>query len=183
MYVTAPDKSTAPGAGKDGSAMWLFFIFVAVPIVEIALFISVGGAIGLWTTLAVVVLTAMIGTALMRQQGRRALRELQAAIAHGDNPTDPVAQGALILVAGLLLLTPGFFTDSVGFLLLIPAVRMVVIRAIRARLIAHTSFTVTGFGTPARDGGAAESVLEGEYTVVDDAPRDPPGKPSGWSNH
>jgi UPF0716 protein FxsA len=100
--------------------MWLFILFVAVPIIEIALFIQVGGWIGLWATLAIVVLTAALGTVLVRAQGLQTLRTLQSNVERGGDPMGPIAHGALILLAGVLLLTPGFFTDAVAVALLIP---------------------------------------------------------------
>ena len=108
--------------------MWVFLIFVLVPIIEIALFIQVGGAIGLWPTLAVVVATALAGTILVRTQGIATLAELQSSLRDGGNPTRAIAHGALILAAGLLLLTPGFFTDATGFALLVPPIRSALIR-------------------------------------------------------
>ncbi|MEZ5174926.1 MAG: FxsA family protein [Acidimicrobiia bacterium] len=102
---------------------WLFALFVTVPIIEIVLFIVVGGWIGIWPTLLIVVLTAVIGSAMVSRQGRGAWRQLQAEIARGESPSRTLVHGAMILVAGALLLTPGFLTDLVGFLLLIPAFR------------------------------------------------------------
>ncbi|HKK36104.1 MAG TPA: FxsA family protein, partial [Paracoccaceae bacterium] len=86
--------------------MWLFVLLVVVPIVEIALFIEVGGWIGLWPTLAVVVGTAILGAALLRAQGRGVLNELQARMDRGEDPRGPIAHGALIVGAGALMLTP-----------------------------------------------------------------------------
>ena len=115
--------------------MWLFILLVAVPIVEIALFIEIGGLIGLWPTIAIVVLTALAGTMLLRAQGFAALADLQRRLDTGQDPTGTLAHGALILVAGVVLLTPGFFTDAVGFLLLVPPVRAAVIRALAKRVV------------------------------------------------
>jgi len=163
--------------------MWLFLAFVAVPILEISLFIQVGGAIGLWPTLAIVILTALAGTSLMRRQGLMTLNRLQSTLATGDNPADPMVQGAMILVAGVLLLTPGFFTDSVGFLLLIPPVRRVIIKWASERL-AHGTASFQAQGTsyqqPRQSG---DQTIDGDYSVLDDLPETPPDKPSGWSNH
>ena len=111
--------------------MWLFLALVGVPILEILLFIEVGGAIGTWPTLAVVVGTALAGTLLLRAQGREAMVRLQSRLAEGGDPGGPIAHGAMILVAGVLLLTPGFFTDAVGFLLLLPPGREA-LRRVRA---------------------------------------------------
>ena len=119
--------------------MWLFALFVAVPIVEIALFIQVGGVLGLWPTLAIVILTALAGTALMRAEGRGAMASLQRSLSEGGDPSGPIAHGAMILVAGVLLLTPGFFTDALGLALLLPPVRAALIRFGAARMAAKTS--------------------------------------------
>ena len=103
--------------------MWLFLLFVIVPIVEIMLFIKLGGILGLWNTLGVIVLTAVVGTFLVKNQGLAILTEIQANLSQLRNPIESLAHGALILIAGLLLLTPGFFTDAIGFSFLIPKVR------------------------------------------------------------
>jgi len=159
--------------------MWLFFLFVGVPIIEIALFIQVGGAIGLWPTLAIVVLTAFIGTSLMRAQGLMTLGRLQNALATGQNPTDPMAQGAMILVAGVLLLTPGFFTDSIGFLLLIPQVRVALMAWISSRI---SSGQFTAFSSTQRNNQrSGDGTIDGEYTVLDDTDKTPSDKRSGWT--
>ncbi|NNK77594.1 MAG: FxsA family protein, partial [Litoreibacter sp.] len=94
--------------------MWLFVLFVTVPIVEIALFIQIGGLIGLWPTLGIVILTAILGTILVRSQGLMALAQVRDNLNELRDPTESLAHGAMILASGLLLLTPGFFTDFVG---------------------------------------------------------------------
>ncbi len=114
--------------------MWFLLIFLAVPILEIALFIQVGGLIGLWPTLGLVILTAVAGLTLMRAQGLNALNRLQTRVAAGDDPSGPIADAAMILVAGVLLLIPGFFTDALGLVLLIPAARAVLLRRAAGRL-------------------------------------------------
>jgi UPF0716 protein FxsA len=80
--------------------MWLFLAFLAVPMIEIALFIQVGGLIGLWPTLAIVVLTAVIGTWLLRMQGAVALSNLRRSFSDLDDPSEPLAHGAMILFSG-----------------------------------------------------------------------------------
>ncbi|WP_037314739.1 FxsA family protein [Ruegeria halocynthiae] len=159
--------------------MYLFLAFLLVPIIEIALFIQVGGLIGLWPTLAIVVLTAVLGTALVRTQGRMALANLQRSFAELDDPTEPLAHGAMILLSGVLLLTPGFFTDAVGFALLIPAVRVSVFRYLKSR-VKFTQFQM-GTGAQFRTGPAQsdpDDVIDGEFTEV--RPRQDPSKPSKW---
>lgn len=114
--------------------MWLLILFIAVPVIEIGLFIQVGGAIGLFPTLAIVILTAVLGTWLVRSQGLAALMSVQTSFNKLENPTEPLAHGAMILLAGALLLTPGFFTDAVGFLLLTPAFRVAAFQFLKSRV-------------------------------------------------
>ena len=118
----------------------LFLIFIAVPIIEIALFIQVGSMIGLWPTLATVVLTAVIGTWLLRRQGFAVLNQARDNAAQNKLPVEPVIHGVFLLIAGLLMLTPGFFTDVIGFLLLIPPLRLAIAYGIWARIKDHVEF-------------------------------------------
>lgn len=157
--------------------MPLLILFIAIPIIEIGLFIKVGGLLGLWPTLLIVVLTALIGTYLLRLQGMAALARLQNNLQTGQSPMDPIVNGALILVAGMLLLTPGFFTDTIGLLLLIPPVRAVVIKWGAAKFVNSSSvvFTNATHSRP-RDPGA----VEGDFVVLDDDEPEKPGN-SGWT--
>jgi len=98
-------------------------LFIAVPIIEIAVFIEIGGEIGLWNTIAVVILTAMVGTWLLRNQGIRTLDRARQSLEQQVFPVAELFDGMCLLVAGALLLTPGFVTDAVGFLLFVPPVR------------------------------------------------------------
>lgn len=158
--------------------MWLFILFVAVPIIEIGLFIQVGGFLGLWPTLLIVVLTALVGTTLMRAQGMAALQKLQSNIASGSNPADPIANGAFILIAGLLLLTPGLFTDTLGLLLLVPPVRKALITKVAAQLKSRASVYASGFDSKTRY--TSDTVLDGDFEVVEDNVNQKPGN-SGWT--
>lgn len=112
----------------------LVMLFVGVPIIEIAIFIQAGEIVGLWPTLAAVVLTAIVGTALLRAQGLAVLDRARQSVGRGQLPVDEVFAGACILVGGALLLTPGFMTDAIGFLLLIPGFRRVIGRRILSAL-------------------------------------------------
>jgi UPF0716 protein FxsA len=158
--------------------MWLFVIFVVVPIIEIALFIEVGGFLGLWPTLAIVVLTALAGSALLRAQGFATLETLQNNLRTGGDPINPMAHGALILVAGVLLLTPGFFTDTVGLSLMIPRVRIWVIKWVASR-IKDGSIKVYSNTNAAPRRPRDDSTLDGDYTVIDDDPEEKGD--SGWT--
>lgn len=158
--------------------MWLFALFVAVPLIEIALFIQVGGLIGLWPTLAIVVLTAILGTALVRSQGAQALMQLRRSFDELRDPAEPLANGAMILFSGALLLTPGFFTDALGLLLLVPGVRKAIYQHLRARVVVE-SFRYGSAGAASHAGG---EVIDGEYEEVV-PPRRPTHRPSGWTKH
>lgn len=151
--------------------MWLFLVFIAVPLIEIGLFIQVGGWLGLWPTLAIVLLTAIAGTALVKSQGAQALAQLQNSFNDLRDPTEPLAHGAMILFSGALLLTPGFFTDALGFALLVPAFRRFVLKRIKERVNVQTVRTDRGWQPQ------DETIIEGTYTADD--PEHPSG-PSGW---
>ncbi len=157
--------------------MPIFLLLVAVPILEIALFIEIGGWLGLWPTIAVVILTAAIGTALLRVQGLAALGELQRRLGAGEDPSTTLALGAMILVAGVLLLTPGFFTDGVGFALLTPPVRAAAIRlAIRFARSRMTQVRMgVHMGAGAQRGPAGPGTVDGEYEVADPGDDKSPG--------
>lgn len=152
--------------------MWLFVLFLAVPLIEIGLFIEIGGAIGLWPTLAIVVITAIMGTSLVRSQGSMALSQIKSRFHDLTDPTEALAHGAMILIAGALLLTPGFFTDAIGFALLVPAVREFLIGQLRARV--H----VTGFtqGSVDPEYGA---VIDEDGEILETRDRGP----SQWTRH
>ena len=150
--------------------MRLLIIFIAVPLIEIGLFIQVGDKIGLWPTLLIVLITAITGTWLVRSQGAQTRVNLQGSFQNMKDPTEPLAHGALILFAGALLLTPGFFTDSVGFLLLFPPFRMFVMQSIRSKLKTSN----INFKTPREN--SDEDVIEGQFKKVS-----PNEDPSGWT--
>ena len=103
--------------------MWLLLLFILIPLLEIWLFIMLGGFIGVYPTLFIILLTAILGTFLVKTQGINVLKEIQSKFNELENPTEPIVHGAMILFAGALLLTPGFFTDTIGFLLLLPKIR------------------------------------------------------------
>jgi UPF0716 protein FxsA len=142
--------------------MWLLIAFIAVPVIEIGLFIQVGDIIGLWPTLLIVLLTAIAGTTLVRSQGTQVLSSLQGSFQAMRDPTEPLAHGAMILFAGALLLTPGFFTDAFGFLLLFPPFRHLITTMIRSRLkSANVNFS-------SKQADIDQNVIDAEYTDVSD---------------
>ena len=155
--------------------MWLFLAFLAIPLIEIALFIQVGGVIGLGWTLLIVVITAVLGATMVRSQGAIALGQIQRSFGEIRDPTEPIAHGAMILFAGALLLTPGFFTDAFGFALLIPGVRKAAFAYARKRIKVQT------FQTPPHQTGE-QNTIDGEFEEVKDPKRHSSG-PSGWTKH
>ena len=102
---------------------FLPFLLLAIPILEISVFIMVGDIIGLWPTLGMILVTAFLGTLLLRHQGFQLLREAQEKTKANQMPGRALVHGVMLVVAGIFLLTPGFVTDTCGFLLFIPPVR------------------------------------------------------------
>ena len=126
----------------------LAVLFLVVPIVEIYLLIQVGQVIGAGWTIFLVVLTAVIGVALLRVQGLSTLRRAQDKLGRNELPAREILEGMGLLVAGALLLTPGFFTDAIGFLLLFPPTRLLLVSAIASRMVMATSVHVDSRGRP-----------------------------------
>lgn len=153
----------------------ILLIFIGVPIAEIAIFIQAGELIGLWPTLAVVVLTAVIGTALLRQQGLQTLGRVRESLERGAMPVGELFTGLCLLLAGVLLLTPGFLTDTIGFVLFVPAVqRLLGSWAMRA-IAAHGDIFVndrkvheSDFG-PRRTPEGGGVVIDGDFAEVDES--------------
>src|SRR4051794_32266128 len=114
----------------------LVLLFIAVPLAELAVIIQVGQAIGVWWTIALLLADSLLGSWLMRHQGRVTWRRFNEALQAGRVPTREVLDGALVIFGGALLLTPGFITDILGLVLLVPPSRALV-RALLARRLAH----------------------------------------------
>jgi UPF0716 protein FxsA len=147
--------------------MYLLLALMLIPIVEIALFIKIGGLIGLGWTLAIVVGTAVLGSYLIRRQGTQALQALRQRVSTFSDPTGPLFDGVAILVAGIFLLTPGFLTDTLGLLLLIPAVRRFLFQMVRARVTIVSS----GLGVSPGSGSVGPGqVIEGEFEEIGSRP-------------
>ena len=145
---------------------FLLLAFIGIPIAEIALFIYVGERIGLPATLVVIVLTAVIGSSLVARQGAGALAQVQAAFVEARFPGKELAHGAMIVVAGAFLVTPGFLTDGLGFLLLVPPVREAARRLVTRRFSGRV---VTQFGP---------RTIDAEWRATD-----PPDQDAGPPTH
>jgi UPF0716 protein FxsA len=112
----------------------LFAVFMIIPLIEIAFFVVIGNAIGLWPTLAGVLVTAVAGSLVLRYQGLALLNEIRGTVARGALPARALADAMMVGVAGILLLTPGYFTDLLGILLLIPPVRTAIYAFLKTRI-------------------------------------------------
>lgn len=122
----------------------LFVLFIVVPVAELALLISVGRSIGVLATVALLIAVSVLGTWLISREGRAAWAAFRRSLAEGRAPTKEVVDGALVLFAGALLLTPGFLSDLLGLSLAFPPTRAVVSRVIRSRI--RTQLVVGGMG-------------------------------------
>jgi UPF0716 protein FxsA len=111
----------------------LLLAFISVPLVEIVLFIEIGSRIGTWTTLLIVAFTAVVGATLAHREGLKTWWRIQEKLYSGQIPDEELLDGLLILIAGTLLLTPGFLTDAVGFLMLYPPARQMLKRWFRQK--------------------------------------------------
>jgi UPF0716 protein FxsA len=147
--------------------VWLLFVaFVVVPIVEIYVLIQVGQVIGPWWTILLLVADSILGSWLIKREGGRAWRALRSALDSGRMPAKELADGALILIGGTLMLSPGFVTDAFGILLILPFTRPVFRRLLATVVTKKLLVTVPGNGR--RPGaGPGGPVVRGD--VVDDA--------------
>lgn len=143
----------------------LFLFFLVVPIIEIYLLITVGGLIGAVPTILLVVFTAVLGAVLLRQQGFATLKRVQDEMGQGQIPAMAMMEGVVLLFSGALLLTPGFFTDTIGFLCLVPPLRRWGIRLLMQRVI------MGGFSVGQSDDSSRPErgrTIEGDFQRRDD---------------
>lgn len=137
---------------------------LALPLAEIAGFVLVGRAVGVWATLALVILTSLLGVLILRRQGLQMLRGLSAEGQQGRLPGEAVVDGAMIVVAGLLLLMPGFVTDIIGLALFLPPVRHLLWRTIGKRVVVVET---GGYGGYSSRGPSSETAAKPDGRVVD----------------
>ncbi|MFN7102636.1 MAG: FxsA family protein [Pseudorhizobium sp.] len=160
---------------------WIAILFLLMPLAEIAGFVVVGRAVGVWGTLGLVILTSVAGTLLLRAQGLQMLRTLSDEGRQGRVPGDTIVHGAMIVVAALLLLIPGFITDILGLALFIPAFRRLLWSAIGRRVVIVRSSTVGRDN--ARDAGFAPRPGKGPVVDLDDDDyKREPDPNSPWSD-
>jgi len=166
----------------------LFILFIAIPIAELWLIIQIGGAIGILPTLALLIIDSFVGAALARSQSRAAWERFSVALAEGRAPAKEAFDGAMIILGGALLLTPGFITDAFGLLLLLPpsraAIRAFISRRIAKRGSVPFRFATFGAGRMRRQDpfsrkppdydfeGSARDVTEPPPELADETPPD-----------
>ena len=137
--------------------MFLFIVlFILIPIIEIGLFIEIGSIIGSFYTIILIFITAVVGVFFVRQQGISTFQKLAAQLQDLETPVQTVFEGLVILISGILLITPGFFTDTLGFLGLIPFSRIIFIKLV-------ASYILSRYGNQNN-----EDTIEGEYIDIDE---------------
>lgn len=146
----------------------LFLLFAILPIVEIAILINVGEQIGGWYTVAIVIITAFAGAHLVRQQGLSTLMQAQQKMQAGTMPGQEMAEGLLLVIAGVLLVTPGFITDGIGFLLSLPMTRPLIAKGLVKNLslsAINPSFNgnFTQHHQQPHSTDQSEDIIEGEF--------------------
>lgn len=151
--------------------------FIAIPILEMAILIKVGGLIGALPTIGLVVLTAVIGVWLLKMEGLATWVRVQQKLQLGEIPGVELLEGIMLIIGGALLLTPGFFTDTIGFICLIPGLRRPLARKlVSSSLMKSFQFNSTSFstfgssGSPRRQDSGDRHEVEGEYRVIDEEP-------------
>ncbi|MEQ8235103.1 MAG: FxsA family protein [Gammaproteobacteria bacterium] len=152
----------------------LLLLLIGIPLTELYVLIKVGRAIGAGTTIGLVILTAVLGAWLLRLQGLATLARVRSALEAGELPAIELVEGLILLFTAVLLLTPGFITDAIGFAVLLPGVRRALAKGLAAQLVVR-SIRPGGPGGPAGHGGFGggprrgdEHTFEGDYRVEDD---------------
>ncbi len=142
------------------------FLLLVIPVVEIGAFILVGGQIGLWPTLLMILVTAVIGSFLLRVQGLSLINKVQTEVAAGKVPGKELGHGVMIVVAGIFLLTPGFVTDTIGFLLFVPPIRNMIWSFVASRITVNMPNMGGGF-QDAQNHHQEPQGMDGDGPVID----------------
>jgi UPF0716 protein FxsA len=124
----------------------LVVLFIVVPLLELYVIIQVGQEIGVWPTIGILIADSILGSLLMRAQGRASWRRFNLAVAEGRAPTKEVLDGVLVIFGGAFLLTPGFLTDIIGILLLLPPTRAILRRGLLRNVAARMAASATSWG-------------------------------------
>jgi UPF0716 protein FxsA len=174
------EKQTArPSGWRPSIGLILLAGFIFIPLAEIAVFIKVGGWLGLGPTFALIILTAVAGTWMLRHQGLAVLTRAQRQMQQGALPVAEVFEGCCLVIAGALLLTPGFLTDAAGALLLLPPVRAALYRRLR-RHIELRGMPGTADADQGGQQGRRPPIIDAEFEEVDEPSGPMPKSRGGW---
>lgn len=155
-------------------ALLLVIVFLVAPLVELAVIISVAGSIGAFNTIGLLILVSLVGAWLARREGAGVLRRIQGALSRGEMPSNEVADGGLILLAGALMIAPGFVSDGLAIILLLPPTRAVV-RVPLLRYVARKGLFAVGAPGSGRGGRWRTSRVDvWDVESWEDTPRTPP---------
>jgi UPF0716 protein FxsA len=148
----------------------LFLLFTAVSLLEIYVLVKVGGFLGALPTVLLVILSALVGSALVRSQGLQLIKQLQQRMASGEMPGKQLVEGMMLIITGVLLVTPGFVTDFCGLLLLQPTIRGKIASLIMANVKISSRASMTGFNYQGftQSNANDDSVIEGEFVHKED---------------
>jgi len=139
--------------------LFLFIaLFILIPVIEISLFIEIGSIIGSFYTIMLIFITAIVGVFFVRQQGISTFQKLTFQLQNLETPVQTMFEGLVILISGILLITPGFFTDALGFLGLIPFSRIIFIKLV-------ASYILSRYGKRSNQN---ENTIEGEFIDIDE---------------
>lgn len=157
--------------GQDLRISFLPLFLLALPLLEIAGFVVVGRQVGALATVGLVLASGVAGVLLLRHQGFGVMARVRAEMDAGRDPSHQLAHGAMIVVAAILLIIPGFITDIIGLLLFLPPVRDLAWRSLKGRIVVATNFTSGGFRGRSRD--KVIDLDDGDYSRADDFKRGP----------
>lgn len=152
----------------------LLLLFIFVPIIEIGLFIQLGGFLGLWPTISLVLITAFVGASLVRSQGLQTLMSVQTRLQQGELPAQQIVEGVMLAIAGVLLLTPGFMTDALGMLVLLPTTRGMIAKKLMEKMVVSGAgfqqhgFHQGGHNPFGQNDSTNGDTFEGEFQRKDD---------------
>ena len=144
-----------------------FLFFIVIPLLEVMLFITIGKYIGLWNTIIIIIITGIIGAILVKSQGITILNKALGEIKSNKIPIFSIFEGIAILIAGAFLLTPGFLTDTLGCILLIPKTRNLIISYITTHLKKRTVYKEKSTYYPDKE-DKKNKTFEGDYEEIDD---------------
>ncbi len=144
----------------------LIVLFIIIPVFEIAVFITIGGTIGLWPTIVTIILTAFVGAFLLKKHGLATLFRAQSQFDQGQFPLEEIFEALCLVISAILLITPGFFTDSIGFLLFAPPLRAFLKKIASNTLIARSNIHVYTDSAQNEQTNLNQEIIDGEFEEI-----------------